>query len=195
MDNQSDTDLVLVERVQNGDKQAFDLLVRKYQYRIQKLVSRFIRDPAEQEDIVQESFIRAYRAIGKFRGDSAFYTWLYRIAVNAAKNHLVAAGRQPPLQDVDVQEMSYRQGTERLTEFNTPVQMLENDELVEAIKKAINDLSDELKEAILLREMDGLSYEDIAVVMHCPVGTVRSRIFRAREAIEKSISHLVDGRF
>ncbi len=193
MDDQSDIDMVLVRRVQNGDKHAFDLLVRKYQYRLQKLVSRFIKDSAEQEDVVQESFIRAYRAIGKFRGDSAFYTWLYRIAVNVAKNHLVAAGRQPPLQDVDIQEMSYRQGAERLTEFNTPVQMLENDAVVEAVKKAINDLSDELKEAILLREMDGLSYEDIAVVMRCPVGTVRSRIFRAREAIEKSISHLVDG--
>ncbi len=191
----SDTDLVLVERVRKGDKKAFDLLVRKYQYRIRKLVSRFIRDPSEQEDVVQEAFIRAYRALGKFRGDSAFYTWLYRIAVNAAKNHLVAAGRQPPLQDVDVQEMSYRQGGERLTEFNTPVAMLENDDLVAAVKKAINDLSDELKEAILLREMDGLSYEDIAVVMRCPVGTVRSRIFRAREAIAESISHLVDGRF
>ncbi len=195
MRDNSDTDLVLVERVRKGDKKAFDLLVRKYQYRIRKLVSRFIRDPSEQEDVVQEAFIRAYRALGKFRGDSAFYTWLYRIAVNAAKNHLVAAGRQPPLQDVDVEEMSYRQGGERLTEFNTPVEMLENDDLVAAVKKAINDLSDELKEAILLREMDGLSYEDIAVAMRCPVGTVRSRIFRAREAIEKSISHLVDGRF
>ena len=195
MDDQVDNDMVLVERVRNGDKKAFDLLVRKYQYRIRNLVSRFVRDPSEQEDIVQESFIKAYRAIGRFRGDSAFYTWLYRIAVNTSKNHLVAAGRHPPTQDIDIDDASYRQGADRLTEFNTPERMLQNDELVAAVKKAIAGLSDDLKEAILLREMDGLSYEDIAVIMHCPVGTVRSRIFRAREAIEKSISHFVDGRF
>ena len=195
MDDQVDNDMALVERVQNGDRQAFDLLVRKYQYRIRNLVSRFVRDRSEQEDIVQESFIKAYRAIGRFRGDSAFYTWLYRIAVNTSKNHLAAAGRQPPAQDVDIDDTSYRRGVDRLIEFNTPERMLQNDELVVAVKKAIAGLSDELKEAILLREMDGLSYEDIAVIMHCPVGTVRSRIFRARETIEKSIAHLVDGPF
>ena len=192
MDDKADTDMVLVERVRKGEKEAFDLLVRKYQYRIKRLVSRFVGNPSEQEDVAQESFIRAYRAIGNFRGDSAFYTWLYRIAVNTAKNHLVVAGRHPSWQDVDIDEVSYVQAGDRLTEFNTPQQMLENDELVMAIKKAISDLSSELKEAILLREMDGLSYEDIAVVMRCPVGTVRSRIFRAREIIEKSISRLVD---
>ena len=195
MDDKADTDMVLVERVRKGEKEAFDLLVRKYQYRIKRLVSRFVGNPSEQEDVVQESFIRAYRAIGNFRGDSAFYTWLYRIAVNTAKNHLVIAGRHPSWQDVDIDDVSYVQAGERLTEFNTPQQMLENDELVMAIKKAISDLSSELKEAILLREMDGLSYEDIAVVMRCPVGTVRSRIFRAREIIEKSLSRLVDAQF
>ncbi len=193
MDDQVDNDIALVERVQNGDKKAFDLLVRKYQYRIRNLVSRFVRDPSEQEDIVQESFIKAYRAIGRFRGDSAFYTWLYRIVVNTSKNHLVAAGRHPPAQDVDIDSALQSRGADRLAEFNTPEQMVRNDELVAAVKRAITGLSEELKEAILLREMDGLSYEDISVIMHCPVGTVRSRIFRARETIEKSIAHLVDG--
>ncbi len=193
MDDQVDNDIALVERVQNGDKKAFDLLVRKYQYRTRNLVSRFVRDPSEQEDIVQESFIKAYRAIGRFRGDSAFYTWFYRIVVNTSKNHLVAAGRHPPAQDVDIDNALYSRGADRLIEFNTPEQILQNDELVAAVKRAITDLSEELKEAILLREIDGLSYEDISVIMNCPVGTVRSRIFRARETIEKSISHLVDG--
>ncbi len=192
MGDRVDVDRALVERVREGDKRAFDLLVRKYQYRIRKLVSRFVKNISEQEDIVQESFIKAYRAIGKFRGESTFYTWLYRITVNVSKNYLSSSVRHPSLQGSDIDNLSYGQAGEHLIETNTPERILENDELAAAIRKAVNNLSDELREAILLREMDGLSYEDIAFVMRCPVGTVRSRIFRARETIEKSISHLVD---
>lgn len=189
MDNMLDNDIVLVKRVQNGDKQAFNLLVQKYQYRVKHLVSRFVKDAIEQEDIVQESFIKAYRAIGRFRGDSAFYTWLYRIAVNTSKNYLVASGRRPPNQDVDIDD-THSRGADRLVEENSPEMILENDELVDTVKKAIGSLPDELKEAIQLRELDGLSYEDIASIMNCPIGTVRSRIFRAREAIENAIDGL-----
>ena len=190
--DQEENDIVLVERVQSGDKQAFNLLVQKYQFRIRHLVARFIKDSAEQEDIVQETFIKAYRAIARFRGDSAFYTWLYRIAVNTSKNYLVAAGRRPPGQDVDVDDVANIRGANGLVETNSPEEMVQNDELVEAIKKSIANLPPELKEAIQLREFDGLSYEDIAAVMNCPIGTVRSRIFRAREAIERAIASLVE---
>ena len=190
--DQEENDIVLVERVQSGDKQAFNLLVQKYQFRIRHLVARFIKDSAEQEDIVQETFIKAYRAIARFRGDSAFYTWLYRIAVNTSKNYLVAAGRRPPGQDVDVDDVANIRGANGLVETNSPEEMVQNDELVEAIKKSIANLPPELKEAIQLREFDGLSYEDIAAVMNCPIGTVRSRIFRAREAIEQAIASLVE---
>ncbi len=186
MDNEL-TDIAVVERVRAGDKQAFNLLVGRYQYRIQNLVARFIRDPAEQEDVAQEAFIKAYRAIGNFRGDSAFYTWLYRIAVNTAKNHLVSTGRKPPAQDVDLEETATIGTADGLTELNSPEAMLENDELVRTIRRAISELPDELRQAITLREFDGLSYEDIADVMSCPIGTVRSRIFRAREAIEQAM--------
>lgn len=189
---QVDNDIDLVKRVQNGDKQVFNLLVQKYQYRIKYLVGRFVKDSTEQEDIVQESFIKAYRAISQFRGDSAFYTWLYRIAVNTSKNYLVASGRRPPAQDVIADEMINTKGAEKLVESNSPEEILQNDELVAAIKHSIRNLPEELKEAIQLREFDGLSYEDIATVMNCPIGTVRSRIFRAREAIEQAISRLTD---
>ncbi len=189
---QDENDIVLVERVQNGDKQAFNLLVEKYQFRIKHLVSRFVKDSHEQEDIVQESFIKAYRAISRFRGDSAFYTWLYRIAVNTSKNYLVAMSRRPPAQDVIADEMVHSRGAERLVESNSPEQIAQNDQLVEAIKQSISALPEELKQAIQLREFDGLSYEDIAVAMNCPIGTVRSRIFRAREAIEQAIADLVE---
>ena len=182
----------MVQRVQNGDKQAFNLLVQKYQFRIRHLVSRFVKDATEQEDIVQESFIKAYRAIGRFRGDSAFYTWLYRISVNTAKNYIVAAGRRPPAQDVDVDDVLNVRATGQLVEDNSPEQIMQNDQLVATVKSAIASLPDELREAIQLRELDGLSYEDIAEVMDCPIGTVRSRIFRARESIEAAISDLVD---
>jgi RNA polymerase sigma-70 factor (ECF subfamily) len=182
----------LVQRVQNGDKQAFNLLVQKYQFRIRHLVGRFIKDTSEQEDIVQEAFIKAYRAIARFRGDSAFYTWLYRITVNTAKNHLVASGRRPPAQDVDLDDVVHSRGADGLVETNAPDKILENDQLVSAVKRAISNLPTELREAIQLRELEGLSYEDIAAVMECPIGTVRSRIFRAREAIEQAITGYVD---
>lgn len=185
-----DTDIndsAVVERVRAGDKQAFNLLVARYQYKIQNLVARLIRDPAEQEDVAQEAFIKAYRAIGNFRGDSTFYTWLYRIAINTAKNHLVGAGRKPPARDVDVDDSTMLGQVEGLVEMNSPEAILQNDELVNTIRQAIADLPDELREAIMLREFDGLSYEDIADVMGCPIGTVRSRIFRARDAIEQAM--------
>jgi RNA polymerase sigma-70 factor (ECF subfamily) len=187
-----DNDSALVQRVKNGDKQAFNLLVQKYQFRIRHLVGRFIKDTSEQEDIVQEAFIKAYRAIARFRGDSAFYTWLYRITVNTAKNHLVASGRRPPAQDVDLDDVVHSRGADGLVETNAPDKILENDQLVSAVKRAISNLPTELREAIQLRELEGLSYEDIAAVMECPIGTVRSRIFRAREAIEQAITGYVD---
>ncbi len=188
--DKTENDIALVERVQNGDKQAFNLLVLKYQHRIKHLVSRFVKDSSEQEDIVQESFIKAYRAISRFRGDSAFYTWLYRIAVNTSKNYLVASGRRPPNQDVEIDDSMHSRGGDRLIESNSPEEILQSDQLVAAIRESIKNLPQELKEAIQLREFDGLSYEDIAAVMHCPIGTVRSRIFRAREAIELAIEDL-----
>jgi len=181
------TDKVLVERVRSGDKQAFNLLVAKYQFKIQNLVSRFIKDRAEQEDVTQEAFIKAYRAIGNFRGESAFYTWLYRIAVNTAKNQLVGAGRRPPQQDIDIDEGGVVGFADGLTEMNSPEAILQNDELVQTIRHAIAELPEELRQAITLREFDGLSYEEISEVMECPIGTVRSRIFRAREAIEQAM--------
>ena len=189
--DQHDNDIALVKRVQNGDKQAFNLLVQKYQFRIKHLVGRFVKDSSEQEDVVQESFIKAYRAISRFRGDSAFYTWLYRIAVNTSKNYLVAAGRRPPAQDVIADKFTSVGGSDRLVESNSPEEIAQNDELVEAIRQSISSLPDELKEAIQLREFDGLSYEDIATIMDCPIGTVRSRIFRARATIERAISSMV----
>lgn len=180
-------DHAVVERVRAGDKQAFNLLVARYQYKIQSLVARLIKDSAEQEDVTQEAFIKAYRAIGNFRGDSAFYTWLYRIAINTAKNHLVGAGRRPPIRDVSLDDSSMTGTVEGLVELNSPEAILQNDELVNTIRQAIANLPDELREAITLREFDGLSYEDIAEVMGCPIGTVRSRIFRARDAIEQAM--------
>lgn len=192
MENQ-DNDSALVTLVKNGDKQAFNLLVSKYQYRIRSLVSRLIKDSAEQEDIVQEAFIKAYRAISRFRGDSAFYTWLYRIAVNTAKNHLASASRRPPVLDVEINEDAPMRTPERLIETNTPEAIMQNDQLVEAIRKAIRELPEELRQAITLRELEGLNYEDIAEAMGCPIGTVRSRIFRAREVIQGAMMPLMDG--
>ncbi|MGI9310225.1 MAG: RNA polymerase sigma factor RpoE [bacterium] len=191
-DQAQDNDDALVARVRGGDKQAFNLLVSKYQYRIRGLVGRLISDSAEQEDVVQEAFIKAYRAIGRFRGDSAFYTWLYRIAVNTAKNHLAQASRRPPTQDIDVGDGALGRMPTRLIETNTPDAVLHNDELVAAIRRAIAELPAELRQAITLRELEGLRYEDIAAVMDCPVGTVRSRIFRAREAIQQAMAPLMD---
>lgn len=182
-----ETDKELVRRVKKGDKHAFDLLFLRYQHKIVNLVSRYLRDPEEVEDVAQEAFIKAFRALPRFRGDSAFYTWLYRIAINTAKNHLVARSRRPPGTDVDVEDAEFMDGTDALKESESPEAALARDELSEAIDEAIRALPDDLRSAVTLREFDGLSYEQIAEVMDCPVGTVRSRIFRAREAIDKAI--------
>ncbi len=187
-------DQELVRRVQQGDKKAFDVLVLKYQQRIVKLVSRYVRDQDEALDVAQEAFIKAYRALPNFRGESAFYTWLYRIAINTAKNYLVALGRRPPATDVDAEEASYVEGGERLSESDTPERLLQRDEVERVIKQSIDALPEDLRTAITLREMEGLSYEEIALTMGCPVGTVRSRIFRAREAIETKLKPLLESR-
>ena len=186
-----ETDQQLVERVQKGDKRAFDLLVIKYQHKIMAIVGRYIRDSFEVHDVVQEAFIKAYRALPNFRGESAFYTWMYRIAINTAKNHLVAKNRRPPSSDVDVDEAEFYSGSESLKDMDTPENNLFRDELQEVINNAIRELPEDLRTAVTLREMEGLSYEEIAEVMDCPVGTVRSRIFRAREAIDKQVQPLM----
>ena len=187
---QGETDRQLVERVQRGDKSAYDLLVLKYQHRIVSLVSRYMRDQDEVLDVTQEAFIKAYRALPGFRGDSAFYTWLYRIAINTAKNYLVSRSRRPPDSDIDVDQGDYQGETLALSDIESPENRLEGDQLEAVVYKAIDDLPEELKVAVTLREFDGLSYEEIAGIMECPVGTIRSRIFRAREAIEKKIAGL-----
>lgn len=185
-------DQALVKRVQKGDKRAFDLLVQKYQHRIIKLISRMVRNSDDVQDIAQEAFIKAYRALPNFRGDSAFYTWLYRIAINTAKNYLVASGRRISSSAADVQEAEQYASGDWLREYATPERELLAVEIKDVILKTIAGLPDDLKEAITLREMENLSYEEIADVMDCPIGTVRSRIFRAREAIDKQISPLLD---
>ena len=187
------TDQQLVVRVQKGDKRAFDLLVLKYQYKVHAIVARFIRDSDEVRDVVQEAFIKAYRALPKFRGDSQFYTWLYRIAVNTAKNYLVARSRRPPASDVDLSDAEYYSGSEQLKDFGTPENQLFRDELEKVINQAIVELPEDLRTAVTLREYEGLSYEDIASVMNCPVGTIRSRIFRGREAIDARVLELTEG--
>lgn len=184
-------DQELVRRVQNGDKKAFDLLVLRYQHKIIQLISRYIKDAGEAQDIAQESFIKAYRALPRFRGDSAFYTWLYRIAINTAKNHLVARSRRPSDNEIDVQDAEQFEGADRLKEHATPELLLLSDEIATTINLAIEELPEELRTAISLREFEGMSYEEIAQTMVCPVGTVRSRIFRAREAIDKKLKSLV----
>ncbi|MFT5320667.1 MAG: RNA polymerase sigma-70 factor (ECF subfamily) [Pseudohongiellaceae bacterium] len=186
------TDQQLVDRVFNGDKHAFDLLVLRYQQRILGLIGRFIRDPAEVEDVAQEAFIKAYRALPKFRGDSAFYTWLYRIAINTAKNYLVARGRRPPSTDIDVDDAEFMENNQALTDIGTPEANQEKEDLQRVINEALEDLPEDLRTAFTLREFSGLSYEEITEIMGCPVGTVRSRIFRAREALDKKIRPLLD---
>ena len=185
-------DQALVEQVQRGDKQAFDILVLKYQNKIIQLVNRYVHDSDEARDVAQEAFIKAYRAIGRFRGDSAFYTWLYRIAINTAKNYLVASGRRPPRSDIDAQDAEQYEGASGLREYATPERLLLKDEIQTAIAEAIDDLPEDLRTAITLRELEGLSYEEIAQTMDCPIGTVRSRIFRARDAIDKRLKPLLD---
>ena len=192
MGTEKNVDQALVERVQAGDSRAFDLLVQKYQSRIAKLIARFVRNPADVQDVAQEAFIKAYRALPNCRGESAFYTWLYRIAINTAKNHLVAAGRKSPAYAVDVQEVEKYDASEWLKEYATPERELLADEIQATVKSALEVLPPDLREAITLREIEGLSYEDIAQVMDCPIGTVRSRIFRAREAIDEKLQPIVD---
>jgi RNA polymerase sigma-70 factor (ECF subfamily) len=191
--SEAQVDQLLVERVQKGDKYAFDLLINKYQHRIVSLVSRYVSDHAEALDVAQEAFIKAYRAIGKFRGDSAFYTWLYRIAINTAKNYLVAQKRRPPASDIDATEAEQYDMDSRLKDKGTPENEMMREEISRTIYKTIAELPEDLRTAIMLREMEGMSYEDIALTMDCPIGTVRSRIFRAREAIDEKLKPLVEG--
>jgi RNA polymerase sigma-70 factor (ECF subfamily) len=186
------SDAQLVERVQRGDKRAFDLLVVKYQHKVLKLIGRLISNPAEAEDVAQDAFLKAYRALKSFRGDSAFYTWLYRIAINTAKNALVSRGRRPVDYNVDLQDPEQYEIQSRLTEGDTPEGMLLTEEIRQTVQHAMQELPEDLRTAITLRELDGLSYEEIAEAMECPVGTVRSRIFRAREAIDKKLKPLLD---
>lgn len=186
-----ETDQQLVERAQQGDNRAFDLLVKKYQHKIIGLIGRYVHDHAEVHDVAQEAFIKAYRALGKFRAESAFYTWMYRIAINTAKNHLVSRGRRPPGSDLDIVDAEIIDQSGRLSDIETPEAAMARDQLKAAVFEAIESLPEDLRTAITLREFDGLSYEDIANVMDCPVGTVRSRIFRAREAVDKHIQPLL----
>jgi RNA polymerase sigma-70 factor (ECF subfamily) len=189
--SEAQVDQLLVERVQKGDKRAFDLLINKYQHRIISLVSRYVSDHAEAMDVAQEAFIKAYRAIDRFRGDSAFYTWLYRIAINTAKNWLVARKRRPPAFDIDAADAEQYDMESRLKEQGTPENELMRDEIKRVVYDTIAALPEDLRTAIMLREMEGMSYEDIAVTMDCPIGTVRSRIFRAREAIDEKLRPLL----
>lgn len=185
------TDQRLVQLVQRGDKKAFDILVLKYQHKIIKLISRYVRDSSEVFDVSQEAFLKAYRALPSFRGESAFYTWLYRIAINTAKNYLIAQGRRPPGADVEIEDAELYEGDSELKEIATPEHLLLRDEIEKTIFEAIEQLPEDLRTAITLRELEGLSYEEIAEAMACPIGTVRSRIFRAREAIHNRLKPLL----
>jgi RNA polymerase sigma-70 factor (ECF subfamily) len=188
-------DRQLVAKAQRGDKQAFELLVEKYQRKLARLLSRFIRDPAEVEDVTQEAFIKAYRALPAFRGDSAFYTWLYRIGINTAKNYLMAMGRRAPTStEVEADEAEGFEEGEQLRDINTPESVLLSNEIARTVNATIEQLPEELRTAIQMREIEGMSYEDIAKAMDCPIGTVRSRIFRAREAIAEQLRPLLDTR-
>ena len=188
-----EVDQLLVERAQRGDKRAFELLVEKYQRKLARLVSRLVRDPGEAEDVTQEAFIKAYRALPSFRGDSAFYTWLYRIGINTAKNYLVSMGRRAPTStEVDAEEAEGFESADQLRDINTPESLLLTKEIATTVNAAIESLPEELRSAIQLREIEGMSYEEIAEMMNCPIGTVRSRIFRAREAIAERLKPLLD---
>ena len=189
--SEQDIDQQLVERVQRGDQRAFDVLVKKYQHKIMSLISRYVKHPGDVPDVAQETFIKAYRALPNFRGESAFYTWLYRIAVNTAKNYLVSRSRKPMGSDVDIEDVEFMEQGQILRDISTPENLLMSEQLKQVVMKAIDDLPDDLKQAITLRELDGLGYEEIAQTMDCPIGTVRSRIFRAREAIDERIRPLL----
>lgn len=190
-DNQQ-TDQQLVSRVQKGDRRAFDLLVIKYQPKILSLIGRFVFDASECQDVAQEAFIKAYRALPNFRGDSQFYTWLYRIAVNTAKNHLVSRGRKTPTHDIDPSDAEIFASGDQFQDIETPERLIQRDQLQTVVFDAIEALPEDLKRALKLRELEGMSYDDIALEMHCPIGTVRSRIFRAREAVEKKMQPLLE---
>jgi len=189
---ENNTDQQLVELVQRGDSKAFDLLVLKYQQRIVSLVSRFVRNQADALDVTQDAFIKAYRALPNFRGESAFYTWLYRIAVNTAKNYLVSQSRRNANNEIDIADIEQYEGENALKDYSTPENLLLRDEIEATVLKSIEELPEDLRVAITLREVEGMSYEDIAAAMDCPIGTVRSRIFRAREAIDKELKPLLD---
>ena len=193
MTTEKAADQALVERVQQGDKKAFDVLVLKYQHKVANLISRYIRDQAEVADVTQEAFIKAYRALPKFRGDSAFYTWLYRVAINTAKNHLAAQARRPPSDDIEAETAEQMDMGGALKEGDTPERLALQREIAETVQRAVDDLPEDLRTAITLRELEGLSYEEIAQAMECPIGTVRSRIFRAREAIDARLKPLLKG--
>lgn len=186
------TDDVLIKRVQDGDSRAFDLLVVKYQQRVLAVIGRYVRDWGDAQDVAQDTFVRAYKAINKFRGDSQFYTWLYRIAVNTAKNHLVSRGRRPPSDDVEVSDAEHYDGGVYLRDSDTPERELMRQEMEQTVLSVVETLPHELREALTLREVNGLSYEEIAAQMDCPIGTVRSRIFRARDAIDQQLQTLTD---
>ena len=190
---EQESDQALVERVQKGDKRAFDLLVRKYQHKVVGVISRYISDWSECQDVAQEAFIRAYRAIGAFRGDSQFYTWVYKIATNTAKNYLVSQGRRPPTDDIGVEDAVQLDGGARLKDRATPEHELLRQEIEQTVFATVEQLPEDLRTAITLREVDGLSYEEIAEAMNCPIGTVRSRIFRARDAIDEKLRPLLQG--
>ena len=185
-------DQALVERVQRGDKAAYDLLVLKYQHKIGQLISRYVHDSHEAQDVAQEAFIKAYRGLAKFRGDSAFYTWLYRIAINTAKNHLVTMGRKISDTGIDAADAEQFEGGGALREYATPERELVSDQIIKVVRQSIAELPEDLRTAITLREFEGLSYDEIAVAMDCPIGTVRSRIFRAREAIDTNLEPLLE---
>jgi RNA polymerase sigma factor RpoE len=191
--SERDIDQQLVERAQQGDKHAFELLVSKYQRKLGRLLSRFIRDPGEVEDVTQEAFVKAYRALPSFRGDSAFYTWLYRIGINTAKNYLVSMGRRAPTTTTyDSEEAEGFDDGDQLRDLNTPENLLMSKQIAQTVNQSMDRLPEELRAAIMLREIEGMSYEDIAKIMNCPIGTVRSRIFRAREAIAEQLRPLLD---
>lgn len=190
--SEQETDKALVLRVQQGDQQAFNLLVQKYQHKVMSLISRYVKQAADVPDVAQEAFVKAYRAIGNFRGESAFYTWLYRIAVNTAKNYLVSQGRKPPASDVDAEEADYLESAGALRDGASPESLLLTDEIRDVVMNTIESLPEDLRRAITLREIEGLGYEEIAIEMDCPIGTVRSRIFRAREAIDAQLRPLLE---
>jgi RNA polymerase sigma-70 factor (ECF subfamily) len=191
LSSEREADQALVERVQKGDKKAFDVLVLKYQHKVGNLISRYIRDQAEVLDVTQEAFIKAYRALPKFRGESAFYTWLYRVAINTAKNHLASQARRPPGEDIEAETAEQMDMGSPLKEYATPERRAMEREIAVTIQQALDDLPEDLRTAITLRELEGLSYEEIAQAMACPIGTVRSRIFRAREAIDAKLKPLL----